>query len=80
MSNSLPQRVLVLGSSALKIGEAGEFDYSGSQAIKALKEEGVETVLINPNIATIQTSEHLQGAAGRSAARIRGPDRPQLRR
>jgi len=52
-------RVLVLGSGALKIGEAGEFDYSGSQAIKALKEEGVECVLINPNIATIQTSEFL---------------------
>ncbi len=52
-------KVLILGSSALKIGEAGEFDYSGSQAIKALKEEGVEIVLINPNIATIQTSEHL---------------------
>jgi carbamoyl-phosphate synthase large subunit len=49
--------VLVLGSGALKIGQAGEFDYSGSQAIKALKEEGIETVLINPNIATIQTSE-----------------------
>ncbi len=56
---TLPQKVLVLGSSALKIGEAGEFDYSGSQAIKALKESGVETVLVNPNIATIQTSEHL---------------------
>ena len=52
-----PGTVLVLGSSALKIGEAGEFDYSGSQAIKALKEEGVRTVLINPNVATIQTSE-----------------------
>ena len=59
MSGGLPTKVLVLGSSALKIGEAGEFDYSGSQAIKALKEEGIETVLINPNIATIQTSEHL---------------------
>jgi len=54
-----PSKVLVLGSSALKIGEAGEFDYSGSQAIKALKEEGVHTVLVNPNIATIQTSDHL---------------------
>jgi len=53
------KKVLILGSSALKIGEAGEFDYSGSQALKALKEEGVETILINPNIATIQTSEHL---------------------
>ena len=49
--------VLLLGSGALKIGEAGEFDYSGSQALKALKEEGIETVLINPNIATVQTSE-----------------------
>jgi carbamoyl-phosphate synthase large subunit len=53
------RKVLVLGSGALKIGEAGEFDYSGSQAIKALKEEGVATVLVNPNIATIQTSERL---------------------
>ena len=52
-----PKKVLILGSGALKIGEAGEFDYSGSQAIKALKEEGIQTVLINPNIATIQTSE-----------------------
>ena len=50
-------KVLVLGSGALKIGEAGEFDYSGSQALKALREEGVSTVLINPNIATVQTSE-----------------------
>lgn len=53
----LPKKVLILGSGALKIGEAGEFDYSGSQAIKALKEEGIETVLINPNIATNQTSK-----------------------
>jgi carbamoyl-phosphate synthase large subunit len=52
-----PRKVLVLGSGALQIGQAGEFDYSGTQAIKALKEEGVATVLINPNIATIQTSE-----------------------
>lgn len=51
------KKVLILGSGALKIGEAGEFDYSGSQALKALKEEGVQTVLINPNIATVQTSE-----------------------
>lgn len=51
------KKVLVLGSGALKIGEAGEFDYSGSQALKALSEEGVETILINPNIATVQTSE-----------------------
>lgn len=51
------KKVLLLGSGALKIGEAGEFDYSGSQALKALKEEGLETILINPNIATVQTSE-----------------------
>ena len=51
------KKVLLLGSGALKIGEAGEFDYSGSQALKALHEEGIETVLINPNIATVQTSE-----------------------
>src|SRR5471032_2892167 len=54
-----PKKVLILGSGALKIGQAGEFDYSGSQAIKALKEEGIATVLINPNIATIQTSKFL---------------------
>jgi len=53
------KKVIVLGSGALKIGEAGEFDYSGSQALKALREEGIETVLINPNIATIQTSENI---------------------
>lgn len=53
------KKVLILGSGALKIGEAGEFDYSGSQAIKALKEEGIKTVLVNPNIATIQTSKLL---------------------
>ena len=53
------KKVLVLGSGALKIGEAGEFDYSGSQALKALKEEGINTILINPNIATIQTSEEV---------------------
>ena len=51
------KKVLLLGSGALKIGEAGEFDYSGSQALKALRQEGVSTVLINPNIATVQTSE-----------------------
>ncbi|MBO5919265.1 MAG: carbamoyl-phosphate synthase (glutamine-hydrolyzing) large subunit [Bacteroidales bacterium] len=51
------KKVLLLGSGALKIGEAGEFDYSGSQAIKAMKDEGIETILINPNIATVQTSE-----------------------
>src|SRR5713101_5946183 len=52
-----PRKVLVLGSGALQIGQAGEFDYSGSQAIKALKEEGITVILINPNIATIQTSQ-----------------------
>ena len=51
------KKVLILGSGALKIGEAGEFDYSGSQALKALKEEGIETILIHPNIATVQTCE-----------------------
>jgi carbamoyl-phosphate synthase large subunit len=54
-----PNKVLVLGSGALKIGEAGEFDYSGSQALKALKEEGIRTILINPNIATVQTSDNI---------------------
>lgn len=58
-SQPLPKKILILGSGALKIGQAGEFDYSGSQAIKAFKEEGIPTVLINPNIATIQTSEQL---------------------
>ena len=57
MIDSNIKKVLVLGSGALKIGEAGEFDYSGSQALKALREEGIKTVLINPNIATVQTSE-----------------------
>ena len=56
MENKI-KKVLLLGSGALKIGEAGEFDYSGSQALKAMKEEGIETILINPNIATVQTSE-----------------------
>ncbi|TGE25842.1 carbamoyl-phosphate synthase (glutamine-hydrolyzing) large subunit [Hymenobacter aquaticus] len=54
-----PNKVLILGSGALKIGEAGEFDYSGSQALKALKEEGIRTILINPNIATVQTSDNI---------------------
>jgi len=53
------KKVLLLGSGAIRIGQAGEFDYSGSQAIKALKEEGIKTVLVNPNIATIQTSDYL---------------------
>lgn len=61
MQNSIEkiEKVILLGSGALKIGEAGEFDYSGSQALKALKEEGIYTILINPNIATIQTSENI---------------------
>jgi carbamoyl-phosphate synthase large subunit len=58
MSNK-PNKVLVLGAGALKIGQSGEFDYSGSQALKALKEEGIATVLVNPNIATIQTSQEM---------------------
>src|SRR6266699_1457379 len=53
------EKVLVLGSGALKIGEAGEFDYSGSQAVKALKDLGIRTIVVNPNIATIQTSDYL---------------------
>ena len=57
MKDNNIKKVLVLGSGALKIGQAGEFDYSGSQALKAMKEEGIETILINPNIATVQTSE-----------------------
>ena len=69
MQNSV-KKVLVLGSGALKIGEAGEFDYSGSQAIKALKEEGIEVILINPNIATIQTSPDVGEKVSRSS-RIR---------
>src|SRR6266571_3540865 len=55
----MPRKVLVLGAGALKIGQSGEFDYSGSQALKALREEGISTVLVNPNIATIQTSKLL---------------------
>ena len=53
------KKVLIIGSGAIRIGQAGELDYSGSQCIKALKEERIKTVLVNPNIATIQTSEHL---------------------
>ena len=52
----MPSRVLVIGSGAIQIGQAGEFDYSGSQALKALREEGIYTVVINPNIATVQTN------------------------
>ncbi len=59
---STPKKILILGSGGLKIGQAGEFDYSGSQAIKAIKEEGLRVVLINPNIATIQTSEGMADA------------------
>jgi len=59
MTDKKAKKILVLGSGALKIGEAGEFDYSGSQAIKALKDEGIYTILVNPNIATIQTSDHM---------------------
>ena len=54
-----PKNVLLLGSGGLKIGQAGEFDYSGSQAIKALKEEGIRVILMNPNIATVQTDRSL---------------------
>src|SRR5438105_14240822 len=57
--NQRYRKVLILGSGALKIGEAGEFDYSGSQAIKALKDEGITTILVNANMATIQTSDHI---------------------
>src|SRR3989344_8593900 len=59
MKKNKYKKILVLGSGALKIGEAGEFDYSGSQAIKALKEEKIKVILINPNIATFQTSKTL---------------------
>src|SRR5579863_7462447 len=59
MNGKTLRKVLVLGAGALKIGQAGEFDYSGSQALKALREEGIATVLVNPNIATIQTSQEL---------------------
>src|ERR1700739_3267353 len=54
-----PKKILLLGSGGLKIGQAGEFDYSGSQAIKAFKEEGIQVSLMNPNIATVQTDEHV---------------------
>ena len=64
------KKVLVLGSGALKIGQAGEFDYSGSQALKALREEGIYSVLINPNVATIQTSESEHWMAGFSCTHM----------
>src|SRR4029077_8584299 len=57
-----PKKILLLGSGGLRIGQAGEFDYSGSQAIKAFKEEGIKVVLINPNIATVQTDKGLADA------------------
>lgn len=57
IATNRPKKVLILGSGGLSIGQAGEFDYSGSQAIKALKEESIQTLLINPNIATVQTSK-----------------------
>ncbi|MGI0086130.1 MAG: carbamoyl-phosphate synthase subunit L, partial [Nitrososphaerales archaeon] len=53
------KKVVILGSGSIKIGEAGEFDYSGSQALKALREEGIQTILVNPNVATIQTDPRL---------------------
>ena len=59
MTDQSIKKVLLLGSGALKIGQAGEFDYSGAQALKALREEGIETILVNPNIATVQTSENI---------------------
>ncbi|MCR4583814.1 MAG: carbamoyl-phosphate synthase large subunit [Prevotella sp.] len=77
-----PRKVLLLGSGALQIGQAGEFDYSGAQALKALKEEGIETVLVNPNIATVQTSEgvadkvYFQPVRADFVARIIGKERP----
>ena len=89
MKNTNIKKVLILGSGALKIGQAGEFDYSGSQALKALREEGIETVLINPNIATVQTSEgvavlcregHRQGATSGHSPLVRWPDSTELRR
>ena len=76
MSKSDIKKVIVLGSGALKIGQAGEFDYSGSQALKALKEEGISTVLLNPNIATIQTSEGVSKKNNRTESYWRLAGRP----
>src|SRR6202051_849804 len=76
------KKVLILGSGGLKIGQAGEFDYSGSQAIKALKEEGIRTVLVNPNIATVQTDPemadevYLQPLQADTVERIIAKERP----
>ena len=78
----IPEKVIILGSGGLRIGQAGEFDYSGSQALKALKEEGIETVLVNPNIATVQTSEgmadhiYLQPVDAVTVERIIEKERP----
>ena len=69
MKNTNIKKVLILGSGALKIGQAGEFDYSGSQALKALREEGIETVLINPNIATVQPRSLSRRSSPRSNLR-----------
>ncbi|MGA1821265.1 MAG: carbamoyl-phosphate synthase (glutamine-hydrolyzing) large subunit [Thermoplasmatota archaeon] len=80
--DKLPKKVLLLGSGGLRIGQAGEFDYSGSQALKALKDEGIETILVNPNIATIQTSEgmadriYLQPVDRHTVERIIEKERP----
>ena len=82
------KKVILLGSGALKIGEAGEFDYSGSQAIKAMREEGIETILINPNIATVLfppcnpilcRESHPERETTRYPPGIRWPDCTQLR-
>src|SRR5579871_3299055 len=76
------KKILILGSGGLRIGQAGEFDYSGSQAIKALKEEGIQTVLVNPNIATVQTDPqmadevYLQPLNSATVARIIEKERP----
>src|SRR5690606_18842646 len=78
-----PKTALILGSGGLRIGQAGEFDYSGSQAIKALKEEGFKTILVNPNIATVQTDEqmadevYLQPLNPESVTLIIEKERPQ---
>jgi hypothetical protein len=66
-SPSVVSKVLILGSGGLSIGQAGEFDYSGSQAIKALQEENIQTILINPNIATVQTQPGFADKVGRCA-------------
>lgn len=62
--NNRPQKVLLLGSGGLSIGQAGEFDYSGSQALKALREESIEALLVNPNVATVQTTAGMADKVG----------------